>query len=286
MSNNPENITWTEIITPKKGLLDFNLKEVWDYRDLIMLFVRRDFVSSYKQTVLGPIWFFIQPLLTSVIFIVIFTQIAQLPTAGVPPLLFFLTGITLWNYFSESLTKTSNVFVSNAGIFGKVYFPRLTNPISIVISGLFKLGIQLLLLLIVLAYYIINGSLNFELSFKLLWLPYLILLMASLGLGLGIIFSSLTTKYRDLSFLLQFGIQLLMYATPVIYPLETAKGKLRAILELNPLTSIVECFRSLILGQGVYDFGGILYSSIFAIVTLFLGIMIFNQIEKSFMDTV
>ena len=251
-----------------------------------MLFVRRDFVSTYKQTILGPIWFFIQPLFTSLIFIIIFTRIARLSTDGLPPLLFYLAGITIWNYFSECLSKTSNVFVANANIFGKVYFPRLSNPLAIIISNLIKFGIQLLLLLVILCYYIYNQQINFTLRPEIALLPYLILLMALLGLGMGIIFSSLTTKYRDLTFLLQFGIQLLMYATPVIYPLSSATGKLKTILSLNPLTPIVESFRRIILGQEILDYTSIIYCSIFTFLTLFVGIVVFNQVEKSFMDTV
>ena len=277
---------WTEVITPKKGVFEINFKEIWQYRDLVMLFVRRDFVSTYKQTILGPIWFFIQPLFTSLIFIIIFTRIARLSTDGLPPLLFYLAGITIWNYFSECLSKTSNVFVANANIFGKVYFPRLSNPLAIIISNLIKFGIQLLLLLVILCYYIYNEQINFTLRPEIALLPYLILLMALLGLGLGIIFSSLTTKYRDLTFLLQFGIQLLMYATPVIYPLSSATGKLKTILSLNPLTPIVESFRRIILGQEILDYTSIIYCSIFTFLTLFVGIVVFNQVEKSFMDKV
>ena len=277
---------WTEVITPKKGVFEINFKEIWQYRDLVMLFVRRDFVSTYKQTILGPVWFFIQPLFTSLIFIIIFTRIARLSTDGLPPLLFYLAGITIWNYFSECLSKTSNVFVANANIFGKVYFPRLSNPLAIIISNLIKFGIQLLLLLVILCYYIYNEQINFTLRPEIALLPYLILLMALLGLGMGIIFSSLTTKYRDLTFLLQFGIQLLMYATPVIYPLSSATGKLKTILSLNPLTAIVESFRRIILGQEILDYTSIIYCSIFTFLTLFVGIVVFNQVEKSFMDTV
>jgi lipopolysaccharide transport system permease protein len=284
ITNKQEN--WTEIITPKKGLFDINFKEIWHYRDLIMLFVRRDFVSTYKQTILGPIWFFVQPLLTSLIFIIIFTRIAHLSTEGLPPLLFYLAGITLWNYFSDCFSKTSNVFVANANIFGKVYFPRLANPLAIIISNLIKFGIQLLLLIIILLYYIFDGKIVFDLNPVLFLIPYLIFLMAILGLGLGIIFSSLTTKYRDLTFLLQFGIQLLMYATPVIYPLSSATGKLKTVLSLNPLTPIIELFRKIILGQEIVDFSGLAYCSIFTVITLFIGIIVFNQVEKSFMDTV
>ena len=277
---------WTEVITPKKRLLDINLSEIWRYRDLIMLFVRRDFVSTYKQTILGPIWFFIQPLFTTLIFIVIFTRIANLSTEGLPPILFYMSGITLWNYFSDCFSKTSNVFVANAGIFGKVYFPRLTSPISIVLSNLIKFGIQFSLFFLIYLYYVINHSIEFNIGPSILIFPVLVVLMALLGLGLGIIFSSLTTKYRDLSFLLQFGIQLLMYATPIIYPLSSVGGKLKTVLMLNPLTPIIESFRSIFFGTGSIDFAGLAYCIIFTIVTLFIGIVTFNQVEKTFMDTV
>jgi lipopolysaccharide transport system permease protein len=218
--------------------------------------------------------------------IYIFTRIAKLPTDGVPPILFYLSGITLWNYFADCFSKTSNVFIANASIFGKVYFPRLTNPISIIISNLIKFGIQLLLYIFILAYYIFTNQITFNFVAEMALLPFLILIMAMLGLGLGIIFSSLTTKYRDLNFLLQFGIQLLMYATPVIYPLNATSGKLRKVLELNPLTPLVESFRKILLGQGGINYEGLIYCSSITVVTLFIGIVIFNQVEKSFMDTV
>ncbi len=277
---------WTEVITPKKGLLDLNLKELWRYRDLIMLFVRRDFVSAYKQTVLGPIWFFIQPLFTTVIFVIIFTRIAKISTNDIPPVLFYLSGITLWNYFADCLSKTSNVFIANAGIFGKVYFPRLTSPISIIISNLLKFGIQFLLLFFAYLYYVYTGQISFAIQQNILLLPFIVILMALLGLGLGIIFSSLTTKYRDLSFLLQFGVQLLMYATPIIYPLNSVGGKLKTILQINPLTPLIETFRTILFNNGQIDYGGLLYCSIFTLVILLFGVIIFNRVEKTFMDTV
>jgi lipopolysaccharide transport system permease protein len=286
MKETKDATEWTEVISPKNGLFDVKLNELWRYRDLIMLFVRRDFVSTYKQTILGPIWFFIQPLFTTIIFMVIFTRIAKLSTDGIPPILFYLSGVTLWNYFSDCFSKTSNVFVSNAGIFGKVYFPRLTSPVSIVISNLIKFGIQMTLFFAVYGYYLATNQIAFNIGPSILIFPLLILIMALLGLGLGIIFSSLTTKYRDLTFLLQFGIQLLMYASPVIYPLSSAGGKLKTILELNPLSPIIESFRYIMFGQGAIDVGGLIYCSIFTIVTLFAGILVFNQVEKSFMDTV
>lgn len=277
---------WTEIISPKRSLFDINLKEIWSYRDLIILFVRRDFVSQYKQTILGPIWLFIQPLFTTITFFFVFNQIAKIPTNKIDPILFYLSGITLWNYFSDCFNKTSNTFVANAGIFGKVYFPRLATPISIVFSNLIKLGIQILLFLIIMAYQIFFKDIRVNINVNILILPYLILLMATMGLGLGIIFSSLTTKYRDLSFLLTFGIQLLMYATPIIYPLSFTSGKLHSIISWNPLTPIIECFRYAFFSIGIFDWYGLIYTSLFSFSVLFVGIITFNQVEKSFMDTV
>jgi lipopolysaccharide transport system permease protein len=286
MNNEQKTEQWTEIIAPKRSLFDLNLKELWRYRDLIMLFVRRDFVSVYKQTILGPLWLFIQPLFTTLIFFVVFNQIAKIPTNGVDPILFYLSGITLWNYFSDCFSKTSNTFVSNAGIFGKVYFPRLATPISIVISNLIKLGIQVLLFVAILIYQMITKDVQLNVNAYILILPYLIILMAVMGLGLGIIFSALTTKYRDLSFLLTFGIQLLMYATPIIYPLSYTEGKLHTIISMNPLTPLMESFRYAFFSIGNFDWSGLAYTSIFSFGVLFIGIIIFNQVEKSFMDTV
>ena len=277
---------WTEIISPKRSLLDINLKELWRYRDLIMLFVRRDFVSQYKQTILGPIWLFIQPLFTTLTFFFVFNQIAKIPTDNIDPILFYLSGITLWNYFSDCFNKTSNTFVANAGIFGKVYFPRLATPISIVFSNLIKLGIQVLLFIAIMGYQIIFKGAEVNINLHILILPFLIILMAVMGLGLGIIFSALTTKYRDLSFLLAFGIQLLMYATPIIYPLSYTGGKLHTIISMNPLTPIMESFRFAFFSIGSFDWSGLAYTSIFSFGVLFIGIIIFNQVEKSFMDTV
>jgi lipopolysaccharide transport system permease protein len=277
---------WTEVISPKRSLLDINLKEIWRYRDLIMLFVRRDFVSQYKQTILGPIWLFIQPLFTTLTFFFVFNKIAKIPTDNIDPILFYLSGITLWNYFSDCFNKTSNTFVANAGIFGKVYFPRLATPISIVFSNLIKLGIQVLLFLAIMGYQIIFKGAEVNINLHILILPFLIILMAVMGLGLGIIFSALTTKYRDLSFLLTFGIQLLMYATPIIYPLSYTSGKLHTLISMNPLTPILESFRYAFFSIGTFDWSGLAYTSIFSFSVLFFGIIIFNQVEKSFMDTV
>jgi lipopolysaccharide transport system permease protein len=277
---------WTEVINPKRSIFDINFKEIWKYRDLIMLFVRRDFVSVYKQTVLGPLWLFIQPLFTTLTFFFVFNKIAKIPTDNIDPILFYLSGITLWNYFSDCFSKTSNTFVANAGIFGKVYFPRLATPISIVISNLIKLGIQIMLFVAIMLYQIMFNNVQININSHIFILPFLILLMAVMGLGLGIIFSALTTKYRDLSFLLTFGSQLLMYATPIIYPLSFTSGKLHSLISLNPLTPIMESFRYAFFSIGSFDWGGLAVTSIFSFSVLFLGIIIFNQVEKSFMDTV
>jgi lipopolysaccharide transport system permease protein len=277
---------WSEIIRPKRHWLDLNLLELWRYRDLIMLFVRRDFVSVYKQTVLGPLWLFIQPLFTTLTFYFVFSKIAKIPTDNVDPILFYLSGITLWNYFSDCFSKTSNTFVANAGIFGKVYFPRLATPISIVISNLIKLGIQILLFACIAVYRVYFHGAQININQAILLLPLLIILMAIMGLGLGIIFSALTTKYRDLSFLLTFGIQLLMYATPIIYPLSFTAGKLHQILSYNPITPIIENFRYAFFGIGYLDIPGLIYTTVFSLVVLILGVIIFNRVEKNFMDTV
>jgi lipopolysaccharide transport system permease protein len=277
---------WSQIIEPKRSFFKINLFEIWRYRDLIALFVRRDFVSQYKQTILGPIWLFLQPLFTTLTFYVVFSKIANLPTNNIDPILFYLSGITLWNYFSDCFTKTSNTFITNAGIFGKVYFPRLVSPISVVLSNLYKLGIQFVFfILVILFQYFFEGK-TVQPNLTLFLLPVLILIMAMLGLGLGIIFSSLTTKYRDLSFLMGFGVQLLMYATPIIYPLSFTKGKLREVLEWNPITPIMENFRNILFTSGSFDWNGLVYSAVFSVVTLLSGVLIFNQVEKNFMDTV
>ncbi len=276
---------WSMIIKPKRSLLDINLKEIWRYRDLIVLFIRRDFVAKYKQTLLGPLWFVIQPLLTTLMFTVVFGKIAKIPTDGLPPMLFYMCGITAWNYFSGSLRATSNTFVGNAGIFGKVYFPRLVTPISIVISGLIQFFIQFLFLLSFMLFFGISGA-SFTPNIYIILIPVLIILMAGLGLGFGIILSSLTTKYRDLMNLVGFGVQLWMYGTPIVYPLSELSGNLKLLILLNPITSIVETFRFALLGAGTVNWLHLLYSFGFMIVTLIIGVLLFNKIEQSFMDTV
>jgi len=280
-----KNENWSMIIKPKRHLFDINLKDIWRYRDLIKLFVRRDFVAKYKQTILGPLWFLIQPILTTLIFTVVFGNIAKIPTDGLPHILFYLSGIVGWTYFSTCLNSTSNTFVANAGIFGKVYFPRLTLPISIVISSIIQFLIQFMLLVVFMIYYKIIGS-AFSINVYLFLLPVLVVLMAGLGLGFGIIISSLTTKYRDLTNLVGFGVQLWMYATPIIYPLSEIPDKYRVFVLANPLTPIIETFRFALLGAGTINWFHLLYSFVFTIIILAIGIILFNKVEQSFMDTV
>ncbi len=275
---------WTETIESSHSLLDLNLKEVWRYKDLVYMFVKRDFVSSFKQTILGPIWFFINPIFTTIVYIVVFGNIAKLSTDGAPKILFYLAGITLWNYFSTCLNSTSNVFTANASIFGKVYFPRLVMPLSIVFSNLMKLGVQMALFLVVFFYYLFQGEV--QPNWWILATPFLIALMAIFALGLGMIFSSLTTKYRDLQMLLSFGISLYMYATPVIYPASSLKGIFRTISYYNPLTGIFECFKYAWLGVGDFSPAMLIISSVIILVILAIGTVIFNKVEKGFMDTV
>ncbi len=276
---------WTMILRPKRSLLDINLKELWQYRDLIMLFVKRDFVSKFKQTILGPLWFIIQPLLTTIMFTIIFGNIAGIPTNGIPKILFYMTGIVGWTYFSTCLNETSQTFIKNASIFGKVYFPRLALPISVVISNLVSFVIQFVFLLFFLAYFMIKGS-DVSPNYLVLWIPFLVLLMAGLGLGFGIIISSLTTKYRDLTHLVTFGVTLWMYATPIIYPLSGIPEKYRIFVLANPMTAVVETFKTALLGVGQINYLHLLYSFCFTIVLLIVGVIIFNKVEKTFMDTV
>jgi lipopolysaccharide transport system permease protein len=277
---------WDLIIQPKAHLLDLNLKEVWRYRDLLLLFVKRDFIAQYKQTILGPLWHLIQPLFTTVIYLLVFTKIANVPTDSVNPVLFYMSGITIWNYFSSCLNATSNTFVANAGIFGKVYFPRLVIPLSNVLSNIVKFGIQFFLLLVMIVFFSFKGNpIHFGITW--LWIPVLVLMMAGLGLGLGIIISSLTTKYRDLNVLIGFAVQLLMYATPIVYPLSFLKDKPYAKwIGWNPLTPIVESWRYALFGKGSFDIASLLYSTGVIVIILFSGLVIFSKVEKTFMDTV
>jgi len=276
---------WDTVIRPQRGWLDLHLGELWAYRDLVALFVRRDFVSVYKQTILGPLWYLIQPLLTTLVFTVIFGRLAGLPTDGLPPFLFYLSGIVIWTYFADCLNKTSLTFVSNASLFGKVYFPRLAVPISIVISSLVAFIIQFLLFLAFMVYFWLRGA-QIEPNLWVLLTPLLLFLMASMGLGFGIIVSSLTTRYRDLRFLVGFGVQLWMYATPVIYPVSAVPEGLQWIIRLNPLTPVVESFRYAYLGSGTVSPASLLYSSAFTLVVLVAGLLLFNRVEATFMDTV
>lgn len=277
---------WSIKIAPQNSLFSVDLKELWRYRDLLVLLVRRDFISVYKQTLLGPLWFFIQPLLTTIMYFLIFGKIANLPTDGVPPLLFYMGGITCWSYFSECLLKTSDTFISNANIFGKVYFPRLIVPVAIVISNLIRFGIQFCLFMIMWLYFILQDLNSVNITWAIFLFPFLIVLMALLALGLGLIFSALTTKYRDLRFLLTFGIQLLMFATPVVYPLSMVSGSSRMLILANPFTAIVETFRYGFLGSGQFSWIYLGYSSFITLLILSAGILIFNKVEKTFMDTV
>jgi lipopolysaccharide transport system permease protein len=278
------NQHWTEEITSDTPWYNVPLKELWHYRDLLRMLVKKDYVTFYKQTILGPLWFFIQPLLTTLIFMVLFGQIAKLSTNGVPQLAFYLAGITLWNYFSEALTKTATVFKDQAPIMGKVYFPRLIMPLSIVCSGLMKLGIQFLLFVVVVGYYAYTGLIQPNWTVALT--PLLVLMMAMLSLGLGMIFSALTTKYKDLVFLLTFGVQLLMYASPVVYGVSTVPAKWQWLMAYNPLTGLFEAFRYAYLGVGEWPMDAMAYTMAATSVIFLLGVFIFNKVEKSFMDTV
>jgi len=273
------------VIKPKRSLWELNLREIWQYRDLIILFVRRDFVALYKQTILGPLWFIIQPLLTTIMYTIVFANIAKISTSNMPPILFYMSGTVAWTYFSTSLVKTSDTFINNANIFGKVYFPRMAVPLSIIISNLIQFCIQFCLLSIFIFIYSLRG-IQFNLGASLLFIPFLVMILAGLGLGFGIVVSSLTTKYRDLKQLVAFGVQLWMYATPVIFPLSEIDGKYRVFFLLNPLTGVIESFRSILLGIGEANFLYLGYSTGFMIVLLLIGLLLFNRIERNFMDFV
>lgn len=283
--NDTEN--WTEIIRPKSRFFKLNLQELWCYRELIMLFVKRDIAAQYRQTILGPLWHLVQPLLTTFMFFILFSKIANISTDSLPPILFYMSSITIWTYFSSCLTTTSNTFVSNAAIFGKVYFPRMLMPLSTIISNMFKFAIQFGLLVLMIIYYAFIENYQPAIGWHTLLLPVIILLMGGMGLGLGILISSLTTKYRDLSILVTFGVGLFMYITPVAYPLSYLnQSKYKDFIEWNPLTPLVEGFRYAIFGQGTFNASFFIYSFVCTIFFLVLGILIFNKVEKSFMDTV
>lgn len=276
---------WDLIIKPKRNLFDINLKQVYEYKDLLLLFVKRDVITVYKQTILGPIWFFVQPILTMVIYVFVFGSVAKISTDSIPQPLFYLSGIVMWNYFADCFNQTANTFTQNANIFGKVFFPRLIIPLSKIVSSLIKYLIQFSLFLALFFYYYFNSSV-IQPSLLILIVPILLVLMAGLGLGFGLIFSSLTTKYKDLKFLIQFGVQLLMYATPIIYPLSTIPEKYQFWVKLNPIAHIVETFKTAFLGSGHFSLNGLIYASSFTIVILLFGILIFNKTEQKFMDTV
>ncbi len=283
--NESTDEVWTSTIRPVSGWFDIHLGELWRYRDLVMLFVRRDFVAIYKQTILGPLWYLIQPIMTTLVFTVIFGMVANISTDGLPQVLFYLSGVVAWRYFADCLTKTSSTFVDNAHIFGKVYFPRLTVPLSVVISNLISLCIQLLLFACFWLYFYFQGA-DIRMQGTLFLLPLLVLQMAALGLGGGLIVSSLTTKYRDLTQLVGFGVQLSMYATPVVYPSNIIPAQWQWLTALNPMAPVIESFRYMFLGVGQVNFANIATGAIITIIILFVGILLFSRVEKSFMDTI
>ena len=279
---------WLFEITPKNKFFTLNLKEVWQYRDLLMLFVKRDVVTVYKQTVLGPLWYLIQPLFTSVTFTIIFNTIAGIETGTIPPFLFNLAGIMVWNYFTACLSGTSDTFKANANIFGKVYFPRIITPLSVVISNLIKFGIQFFIFVAFYLFFYIQGA-PLSLNVYVLFFPFLILLMGILGLGLGMLISSMVTKYRDLSYLIGFGVQLLMYLSAVMYPMALISEKMPDyawLVQYNPLAYIIETTRYILLGVGTISVWGLVYTVCITVIMFFLGLLVFNKTEKSFIDTV
>ena len=280
------NKEWTLVIRPHEKLWKLNLKEVWAYRDLVELFVKRNIVVQYKQTILGPLWYLIQPILTVIMNMVVFGGIAHMSTDGVPQALFYMAGNVCWFYFSDCLNQTSSTFVANQAMFGKVYFPRMVVPISTVISNLLRFGIQILLFVVFYLYYWVSGA-DVAPNWALLLLPLLVMMLAGLGLGFGVLVSSLTTKYRDLTILFTFIVQLWMYATPIVYPISMVTNEtLRTIIMLNPMTAVVEAFKCATLGQGYFSWGALGYSFVFMSVLLLWGTIVFNKVQRSFMDTV
>ena len=277
--------SWDIVIKPESSLFDIDLLEIWRYRDLLMMFVKRDIVTFYKQTILGPLWFFIQPLFTTLMFMVVFGRLAGISTNGLPQGLFYMAGILCWNYFSDCLNRTSTTFKENQQIFGKVYFPRVVVPFSIIISNLVRFGIQFVLFLAFYVYYLAVGV-SIHPTVGLLLFPFLIIIMAGLALGFGMIITALTTKYKDLTFLVQFGVQLWMYATPIIYPLSASPEKYRWLIVANPMTAVVETFKYGFLNQQPFEPYHLLYSAGFMTVILITGILVFNKVEKGFMDTI
>jgi lipopolysaccharide transport system permease protein len=282
---NTKDTQWDIIISSKKGWFELELDQIWRYRDLLILFVRRDIVSFYKQTVLGPLWYFIQPIFSTIVFTFVFGNLAGLSTDGLPQPIFYLAGITAWNYFAECLTKTSTVFRDNQAIFGKVYFPRVISPLSIVISNLLRFGIQMVLFIGMIVYFLSQG-LNIQVGWELLLFPVFVLFMAMQGLGLGMIITAMTTKYRDLSYLVGFGVQLMMYAAPVAYPLSSLSGKMYTIVALNPMTYVIEGIKRSTLGVGVLTPETFTYTAIISFIILIFGFFIFNKVQKNFIDTI
>jgi lipopolysaccharide transport system permease protein len=277
---------WDLIIESKANLLKINFKEIWQYRDLLTILVKKDFVTFYKQTILGPLWFFIQPLLTTLMFTVVFGNIAKISTDGKPQILFYLSGTILWTYFADALTQTASTFTTNAGLFGKVYFPRIIMPLSKVVSNILKFGIQLILLIGTCGYVCMTRQISLDLNWQITLLPLYLLIMMLLGLGLGMMVAALTTKYKDLTFVMSFGVQLLMYATPVIYPLSSVvNSPYYLYIKYNPISPVIECFRQSMLG-GVFDPIMLIYSFVISIVLFFIGLIMFNYIEKTFIDTI
>ncbi len=282
------NTEWTLVIKPRNKLFTLNINEIWRYRDLLVMYMKRDIVTFYKQTILGPLWFFIQPIFTTVVFMFVFGGLAGIPTDGIPQALFYLSGITLWNFFSDAITKNADTFLTNQAVFGKVYFPRLIVPLSVSLTGLIKMFIQFSLFIVVYIYYVIKGVPVRPNSFAFLF-PVLLIILINLSLGFGVIISSMTTKYRDLKFLVAFGIQLWMYATPVIYPLSVMSGQYKKfmwLIQANPVTSVMETFKYGFLGQGTFTWFSLLYSFVFSVLILLIGMVIFNKVEKSFMDVI
>ncbi len=287
MQASEQNNSWTEIITPKTNVLDLHLKEVWRYRDLLLLFVKRDLAAQFRQTILGPLWHLLQPVFTTIMFLIVFNKIAKISTDQLPAVLFYMGSITIWNFFASCLTTTSTTFTTNAAIFGKIYFPRLVMPLSTVMSNVIKFAIQFGLLIAVILFYQFTGLYNFHFGWYNLLLPVIVVIMACMGLGTGIIISSLTTKYRDLAVLITFGVQLLMYITPVAYPLSYLdKSGYKTFIQWNPLSHLVEGFRYSIFGQGTFDTNFFMYSILFALISLLFGVMLFNKVERNFMDMV
>ncbi len=298
MNKQTHHTDWLYTISPKKSVINLNFREIWYYRDLLLLFVKRDVITLYKQTILGPLWYFIQPLFTSVIFTLVFNNIAEIDTGdGVPAFLFNLAGISAWNYFSACLTGTSDTFKQNQGIFGKVYFPRVIMPMSTVLSNLIKFGIQLLVFISFYVYFVFFTDLafNVSISISIILLPILVIIMAILGLGFGMIISSMTTKYRDLSFLVAFGVQLLMYGSAVMYPISLIQNKVSKgvlpnfvgyLIEYNPMTTVIELFRYVTLGAGEFSVVKLAYASIISVIVFLMGLVVFNKTEKTFIDTV